>query len=175
MSSSSIDHPVDALTPMEKNSIYFSRVVDLAVVEGLLTPDPDSEIGHFAFSRHYEAGKALDRRLQQALQEYRAERPEEVRARKAQRDLDFLGVVDTYDKESVTEKILDLIRIGASYAVWPTGTSFVLTYPWDPDGTGHPVKFRDDLSDFMKRRVRAILKKAGKLRNPGLFGTFGES
>jgi len=43
--------------------------------------------------------------------------------------------------------------------------------PWDLDGKGQPVRFRTDLTDFMKRRILEILKKAGKLRNPRLFDT----
>jgi hypothetical protein len=45
-----------------------------------------------------------------------------------------------------------------------------LTYPWDLDGKGRIVRFRQDLSDFMKRRIVAILRKAGKLGHSALFG-----
>lgn len=164
-----ITHPVDTLTTAEKHRIYFCRVVDLAVVGGLLTPDRDSEIGHFAFSRHYDDGRDIDRRLQQSLQVFKAEHPEAAFLRASQKDEEFLGAVTEFEREPNSLKIQDLIRIGASYAIWPTGTSFVLTYPWDLEGNGHAVRFREDLSDFMKRRVLAILKKAGKLRDPNLF------
>lgn len=174
MSTSSIIHPVDALTAAEKNRIYFSRVVDLAVASGLLTGDPDSEIGHFAFSRHYEEGRTRDRRLQRELQDFRAKHPEAVSHRRARKDADFLGAFTAFEKEPVAEQVQDLIRVGASYAVWPVGTSFVLTYPWDLNARGHPVRFRKDLTDFMKRRILGILKKAGKLRDPALFGYQGE-
>ena len=46
----------------------------------------------------------------------------------------------------------------------------VLTYPWDLAGKGQPVRFRDDLSEFMKRRILEILRRAGKLRTTLLFG-----
>ncbi len=171
MSAALLIHPVDTLTTAEKNRIYFCRVVDLAVVAGLLTPDRDSEIGHFAFSRHYDDGREADRRLQQALQVFKAEHPEAAFLRAAQKDAEFLGAVSAFEREPDSEKIQDLIRIGASYAIWPTGTSFVLTYPWDLEGNGHPVKFREDLSEFMRRRILGMLKKAGKLHNPDLFGS----
>lgn len=170
MSTTSLVHPVDALTTAEKNRIYFSRVVDLAVAAGLLTPDRDSEVGHFAFSRHYDEGREADQRLQQALQDFRSLHPETDRERRSLKDATFLGAVTVFENESDAEKILDLMRIGASYAIWPTGTSFVLTYPWDLEGNGHPVRFRDDLSEFLQRRVLSILRKAGKLRHQDLFG-----
>jgi hypothetical protein len=34
-------HPVEALSSLDKCDIYFSRVVDLAVVSGLLEPDSE--------------------------------------------------------------------------------------------------------------------------------------
>jgi hypothetical protein len=167
-------HPVDRLAKQDKNRIYFSRIVDLAVVSGLLVPDPDTEIGHFALSRHYYEGKQIDRDLQSALREFREKYPELVLKRRNAQDTVFGGAADKFDVESDSEKTQDLIiigasLIGASHDVWPVGTSFVLTYPWDLDGRGVPVDFRPDLSDFMKRRVLAILKKAGKLRNTQIF------
>lgn len=170
MNSESLIHPVDLLTQQDRNRIYFSRVVDLAVVFGLLVPDPNTEIGHFAFSRHYYQGKLLDAELQRALRQFRERYPELVESRKAEQDRIFSGVVEKFQMERDTEKIHDLIIIGATYGVWPVGTSFALTYPWDLDGIGQPVRFRDDLSDFTKRRILEILKKAEKLRDPNLFG-----
>ena len=162
-------HPVDALTAQEKCDIYFSRVVDLAVAFGLLIADPDTEIGHFAFSRHYTLGKDLDGRLQRALHEFEEKYPERVLERREIQNKEFLGAADEFFASSDQEKMRDLILIGASRRVWPTGTSFVLTYPWDPVGNGQRVVFRPDLTDFTKRRILAILRKAGKLRDPNPF------
>jgi hypothetical protein len=163
------EHPVDNLSSQEKCHIYYSRVVDLAVAYGLLIPDPDSEVGHFAFSRHYYDGKVLDGNLTVAIREFEKEYPELVLERRADRNGAFMGTVDAFTREKDTEKVEEFILIGASYAVWPAGTSFTLTYPWDLNGQGRIVQFRRDLSDFMKRRIRAILRKTGKLRNPNLF------
>jgi hypothetical protein len=163
-------HPVDRLTPQDKNRIYFSRVVDLAVVQGLLEADPDCEIGHFAFSRHYFAGKKIDFDLQVAIRQFRQKHPEIVSERRDRQDGFFGGIVTAFSREVPSEKLRDLIILGATYGIWPTGTSFVLTYPWDLDGRGRLVRFRSDLSDFMKRRIVEILKKAGKLRDEDPFG-----
>lgn len=163
------EHPVDALSAQEKCHIYYSRVVDLAVVSGLLISDPDTEIGHFAFSRHYYDGKALDGNLTVAIREFEREYPEFALEREVDLNRAFMGVVEDFSRESDSEKIQDLILIGASHAVWPAGTSFTLTFPWDLSGQGRIVQFRADLTDFMKRRILEILRKAGKLRNPNLF------
>jgi hypothetical protein len=163
------EHPADRLSSQEKCHIYYSRVVDLAVVYGLLIPDPDTEIGHFAFSRHYYDGKALDGNLTVAIREFEKEYPELVLERRADRNGAFMGAVEAFAREEDSQKVQDLILIGASYAVWPAGTSFTLTYPWDLDGQGRIVQFRRDLSDFTKRRIKEILRKTGKLRNPNLF------
>jgi hypothetical protein len=162
-------HPVDALSSQDKYDIYFSRVVDLAVASGLLDPDPNTEVGHFTFSAHYYRGKELDRGLQRALSEFEHERPDLAQQRRQSQNESSLGAVEDFLRSSDEEKIRGLIVIGASYRVWPTGTSFTLTYPWDPDGAGKPVGFRSDLSDFTKRRILRILKKAGKLRRSNLF------
>ncbi|MBI5250792.1 MAG: hypothetical protein HY912_14975 [Desulfomonile tiedjei] len=164
-------HPVDRLGALDKSRIYFSRIVDLAVVSGLLVPDPNTAIGHFAFSRHYFHGKQIDRDLQKTLREFRDRYPDLVAGRRAEQDRIFSGAVENFSTETDTEKVHDLIIIGATHSVWPVGTSFALTYPWDLNGTGLPVRFRTDLSDFMKRRVLEILQKAGKLRNPDIFLT----
>jgi hypothetical protein len=164
-------HPVDTLAPEETYRIYYSRVVDLAVAQGLLTSDPDAEIGHFAFSRHYTDGKILDQELIQAVLEFEAQHPEAAQRRRSEKDLTFMGAVERYYRAAPEEKVQDLILIGASHSVWPAGTSHTLTYPWDLAGNGRPVRFRDDLPEFMKRRIIKILKKAGKLRNPYLFGS----
>jgi hypothetical protein len=76
---------------------------------------------------------------------------------------------EPFHNASPEEKASHLIRIGATYAVWPKGTSFVLTYPWDLLGNERPVRFRNDLTEFMKRRIAGVLKQAGRLRNPNLF------
>jgi hypothetical protein len=162
-------HPAEALSGQDKCDIYFSRVVDLAVESGLLDPDPNAEIGHFAFSEHYFRGEDLDRRLQIDLRRFEDEHPGAVAHRRELQNEAFLGAVDDFLRSSDEEKIRELIIVGASYRVWPTGTSFVLTYPWDSAGNGQVVAFRRDLSAFTKRRILAILKKAGKLRNPNLF------
>jgi len=171
MSSSLKIHPADALSHKDKCRIYYSRVVDLAVVSGLLIPDPDTEVGHFAFSRHYYQGKELERKAQSALIEFEKNHPEIAEERRRVRNQEFLGAVDDFLGSDDAEKIQELILVGASHAIWPAGTSFVLTYPWDLAGKGLAVRFRDDLSEFMKRRVLEILRKAGKLRTRDLFST----
>ncbi len=163
-------HPIEALSSQDKCDIYFSRVVDLAVASGLLDPDPNTEVGHFAFSAHYIRGKEADRRLQSALRELEGTRPDLVSRRRQLQNEASWGAVDDFFGSSDEEKIRGLIVVGASYRVWPTGTSFTLTYPWDSAGAGKPVRFRPDLSDFLKRRILRILKKAGKLRGSNLFG-----
>lgn len=167
-------HPVDALTTREKCMIYYSRVVDLAVASGLLDDDPETEVGHFAFSDYYRQGKELAAELQEALQEYRARYPAAAEGRTDSLDREFAGVASRFQTESPEERAQHLQIIGAARNVWPVGTAFTLTYPWDLDGVGHPVRFRSDLTDFMKRRVVEILKKAGKLRGPELFNEHGE-
>ena len=163
-------HPVEALSSQDKCDIYFSRVVDLAVASGLLDPDPNTAVGHFAFSGRYTRGKELDRTLQRALREFEGKRPDLVSQRRQLQDEVYLGAVDDFLGSSGDEKIRGLIVVGASYRVWGAGTSFTLTYPWDSAGAGKPVRFRPDLSDFMKRRILRILKKAGKFRSSNLFG-----
>jgi alkylhydroperoxidase/carboxymuconolactone decarboxylase family protein YurZ len=163
-------HPVDSLSLDRKNDIYYCRVVDLAVAQSLLTPDPETEIGHFAFSRHYYEGKKLDMELRHAIAEFEAEYPDVAARRRLEQDRVALGAVQELLNAAPDERIQELIRIGASYAVWPRGTAFTLTYPWDLAGNGRTVRFRDDLSDFMKKRIIDILKRAGKLRTPNLFG-----
>jgi hypothetical protein len=162
-------HPVDNLSPDEKSRIYYSRVVDLAVFQGLLIPDLDGEIGHFAFSRYYFQGQDLDTKLREALRDFEEKYPELIMLRRSEQDRKFIGTVEEFYKSGNEEKIRDLIVVGASHRVWPTGTSFTLTYPWDLDGTGQMVRFRRDLSDFTKRRIVKILKSAGKLLTPDLF------
>ena len=164
------DHPLDSLSAKDKCDIYFSKVVDLAVLSGLLAPDSTTEIGHFAFSSHYVRGKQLGTELLVSLAEFRERYPEHALARRISQNEKYLGVVEQYHDSSDEEKVRDLILLGASYRIWPTGTSFTLTYPWDLEGRGRPVRFRDDLSRFMKRRILAILREAGKLHNPYLFG-----
>jgi hypothetical protein len=162
-------HPVDTLGPDEKCRIYYSRVVDLAVFQGWLIPDPDGEIGHFAFSKYYFQGQDLDAKLRTALREFEENYPELILLRRSEQDKKFMGTVEDFYKSGDEEKLRDLVTVGASQRVWPTGTSFTLTYPWDLDGSGHMVRFRSDLSDFTKRRILKILKGVGKLRNTGLF------
>jgi len=162
-------HPVDKLSRDERCRIYYSRVVDLAVFQGLLIPDPDSEIGHFAFSRHYFQGQDCDAKLRVALREFEEKFPELILLRRREQDRKFLGTVEEFYMSGNEEKIRDLIVVGASYSVWPTGTSFTLIYPWNLDATGRTVRFRDDLSDFMRRRIVKILKDSGKLRSPDPF------
>jgi len=166
------EHPIDSLSWGDRCTIYYSRVVDLAVFSGLLTRDPMTEIGHFAFSDHYAKGTTIDRRLRETIREFDHHHPHVALDRREKQNLAFLGVAEDYRSSSDKEKIQDLIRVGASYRVWPVGTSFTLTYPWDLEGNGQPVRFRDDLSLFMKRRVLEILRKAGKLSDPHLFGEF---
>lgn len=174
MTSKQPEHPVSAFSQEEKYRIYYSRVVDLAVYASLLTPDPNTEIGHFAFSRYYEEGKALDEDLGRALQEFEQKYPGELRKRRASLNIELVGAIDEYFRSDKADKLRDLIRVGASYRVWPVGTSFTLTYPWDLSGRGRPVRFREDLSPFMKRRILEVLKNAGKLRNPSLFPVLGK-
>ena len=169
MNDSTAIHPIEILSPQEKCDIYFSRIVDLAVASALLDPDQESEIGHFAFSAHYIRGKDLDHRFQSALREFEDKHPDLVLERRELQKETSLGAVDEFFSLSDDDKVRELIIIGASRRVWPMGTSFVLTYPWDAAGKGRPVRFRPDLSDFMMRRVLRILKKAGKLRNSNLF------
>ncbi|MBI5572844.1 MAG: hypothetical protein HY914_23070 [Desulfomonile tiedjei] len=162
-------HPVDGLSSEQKCKIYYRRVVDLAVRFGLLRSDPDTEIGHFAFSRHYHEGRALDLKLQTALTTFAERFPELILDRRHDQDEALAGVATVFHQASNEEKLRDLILIGATYRVWPVGTSFALTYPWDLEGRGSLVQFRSDLPDFMKRRIVDILKKAGKLQTPNLF------
>ena len=170
MKDPSVIHPADTLSFQQKCRVYFSRVVDLAVASSLLTSDPDTPIGHFAFSRHYYEGRTLDRTLMSAIARFEREHPEMAAERAAQRNHAFMGAVEQFHRSDSRDKIKDLILVGASYAVWPAGTSFVLTYPWDLEGRGRMVRLRDDLTDFMKRRVIEILKRAGKLGNSDPFG-----
>ncbi len=169
MRSSHPIHPVDKLSAGDKWRIYYARVVDLAVASNLLVPDPDTEIGHFAFSRYYDHGKQLDTSLMSAINRFEREHGDAVAMRSTELDRRFRGAVESFQRASSEEKIRELITIGASHQVWPTGTSFVLTYPWDLDGTGRVVRFREDLTDFMKRRVIDMLARAGKLRSPDPF------
>jgi hypothetical protein len=162
-------YPTDTLSRDDKYLIYYCKVVDLAVRAGLLTSDPMTEIGHFAFSEHYSKGKSLQRQLHAAIREYHERHPNIALERDIRRDEEFLGAAEQYRTASDEEKIKDLIKVGASYRVWPHGTSFTLTYPWDLSGRGQQVRFRDDLSIFTKRRILEILKQAGKLRDPDLF------
>ncbi len=159
-------HPADLLTEPEKHRIYYFRVVNLAVNEGLLPPSSDSDVAHFAFSDYYAQGRELDRQLRSALQDFEARFPRVAQARE-----DQMAALWKQEPSADPQKQIrqELILIGASHAVWPTGTSFVLTYPWSLDGTAARVRFRDDLSEFMKRRIRDILAKAEKLRDPCLF------
>ena len=137
---------------------------------GLLDPDPDTEIGHFAFSRLYWEGLRLDKELREEIREFETRRPGETHARSVERDLLFKGAVESYKRSSEKEKVHDLIVIGATHAVWPTGTSFVLTYPWDLAGRGRPAAFKSDLSEFTRRRIIDMLKDAGKYGKPGPSG-----
>jgi hypothetical protein len=162
-------HPVDNLSPDEKCRIYYSRVVDLAVFQGLVIPDPDGEIGHFAFSKYYFQGQDLDTKLRAALRDFEEQYPELMVLRRSEQDKKFMGTVEEFYMSGNEEKLRDLVIVGASHRVWPTGTSFTLTYPWDLDGTGRMVRFRTDLSEFSKRRILKILKSVGKLRSSDLF------
>ena len=159
-------HPVDALKPQDKYRIYYHRVVLLAVAAGLLASDPNTEIGHFAFSRYFGEGQELDRSLREAIAAFSKKYPQLVLDRRAELDDASGGAVSAYLKSEPHDKVRDLILVGASHNVWPVGTSHVLTFPWDLEGNGQPVTFRSDLTDFMKRRVLDILKRAGKLRDP---------
>ncbi len=170
MNRKSTVYPTDILTVPQKCDIYYARVVDLAVERGLLTPDPETEVGCFAYSQHYYEGRKLAERLKEALRLFEKKHPKIVEARARERDDLFGGIHEVIQQSGPSEKTANLIRIGASRRIWPTGTSFVLTYPWDLSGSGRPVTFRNDLNDFMKRRVIAILEKAGKLRSRNLFG-----
>lgn len=161
-------HPVDALRPQDKYRIYYHRVVLLAVASGLLPSDPNTEIGHFAFSRYFHEGQELDRSLREAIKEFSERYPDLVLNRREELDDACGGAVSAYLKSEPQDKRQDLILVGASHNVWPVGTSHVLTFPWDLEGNGRPVTFRTDLSDFMKRRVIDILKRAGKLRDPAI-------
>ncbi|MGB6064973.1 MAG: hypothetical protein WBG50_09195 [Desulfomonilaceae bacterium] len=165
-------HPADVLSREERCRIYYSRVVDLAVARGLLSPDPNTEIGHFAFSPHYLQGKDSERALQRALREFEEKYPEVAVERRTKKDQIFLGAVRSFLSSDSAEKAEEIILVGATYCVWPVGTSFALTYPWDLSGKERPVRFRKDLNDFMKRRIIAILRKAGKLGHSDLFGTW---
>jgi hypothetical protein len=169
MTTRDVVHPADKLTPGDTNRIYYGRVVDLAVFSGLLVPDPDTEIGHFAFSAFYEQGRQLDKALMEEIAEFEARHPEFVKQRRNELNRSFLGAVESFREADNESKIQSLILVGASHGVWPTGTSFTLTYPWDLDGTGRKVRFRPDLSEFTRRRIVEILRKAGKLRSSGLF------
>jgi hypothetical protein len=162
-------HPVDRLSPGDKFRIYYSRVADLAVVRGLLINDAKTEIGHFAFSRYYSAGKDLDGLLQEALHRFKAEHPDLIEKRRESLDKIFAGAVEDYFRGDSDERLELLIRIGASYRVWPTGTSFALTYPWDLDGKERIVQFRSNLTEFARRRIVQVLRKAGKLCSQDLF------
>ncbi|WP_157212207.1 hypothetical protein [Desulfomonile tiedjei] len=112
----------------------------------------------------------MDFDLQVAIRQFEQRHPEIVGERHDRQDHLFGGIVTAFSKEARSEKLRDLIILGATYGIWPVGTSFVLTYPWDLDGRGRLVRFRSDLSDFMKRRIIEILKKAGKLRHENPFG-----
>jgi len=164
-------HPVDSLTPERKYRIYYHRVVDLSVASGLLTDDPDTEIGHFAFSSYYQEGGILDEKLGETIARFEDVYPKIAVRRSTRRNRELMGAVERFHASSVEEKIADLIRVGASRKVWPLGTSFTLTYPWDLTGKGRPVRFRDDLTDFMKRRIIKILEETGKLRSSDPFRT----
>jgi hypothetical protein len=162
-------HPLDRLRSEEKEKIYFKRVVDLAVWSGFLNPDPNSEVGHFAFSPRYYEGREFEARLAREIIDFETERPELASRIKSRRLAAFN--ISEQEQENWTEKeqARHLILVGASYRIWPTGVSHVLTYPWDDNGHGRPVTFRSDLTEFNKRRVIRILRDAGKLRNPDLF------
>jgi hypothetical protein len=170
MKTSSPRHPVDELSVQEKCLIYFSRVVDLAVAQALLDPGRDAEIGHFVFSRSYTEGRDLDVRLRELLRDFEARHPEVAAARRNDKNVALAGAVEAFINSEDREKIRQLILVGASQRVWPAGTSHVLTYPWDLAGNGRQVRFRDDLTEFTKRRVLKILEKAGKLGSRDLFG-----
>src|SRR3989339_2161561 len=117
MTSISQRHPADALSHEQKCRIYYSRVVDLAVVSGLLFPDPDTEVGHFAFSWHYYEGKEFDRMLRTALVEFEQRHPELVGERRAAGNRTYTGVVEDFLRSDNSDKIQDLILLGASHAI----------------------------------------------------------
>ncbi len=52
-------HPADVLSREERCRIYYSRVVDLAVARGLLSPDPNTGNRSFCFLSSLLAGKGL--------------------------------------------------------------------------------------------------------------------
>jgi hypothetical protein len=162
-------HPVDALSDLDKYRIYYFRVVELAVELGLLDRDPDSEIGYFAFSRYYEDGRITLRTLKEDTRLFEQEYPKATELRVARRNEQVSEAIQSYLTSGIEEKAQDLICVGASHRVWPTGTSFTLTYPWDLAGNGQKVRFRSDLNEFMKRRIVAMLRQEGKLRNINLF------
>jgi hypothetical protein len=162
-------HPLERLSQRDKCKIYYYKVVRLAVAQGLLAPDPDTETGHFAFSAYYRDGEEMDRILMARIERYYRDHPAAAALRRRELDLRLKGAASSFEAMSSEEKIRELVTIGASRLVWPTGTSYVLTYPWRADGTPHVVEFRKDLTDFMKRRVIRILEKAGKLRSPDPF------
>ena len=162
-------HPVDVLSEQEKCRIYFRRAVDLAVAEGLLPRDRHTPVGWFAFSDAYEEGGRLDKKLRVDLNRFEHDHPQLVKNRHVLLDRRHDGAVERYQQSSAEEKRADLIRIGATYRVWPAGVSFVLTYPWDLAGNGVPVRFRPGLSDFTRRRICRILEDAGIDFDPDRF------
>jgi len=170
VNSASEIHPIDRLSADDKYRIHYHRVVDLAVASHLLTSDPETEIGHFAFSRYYYRGKELDRELPDSIQQFEEEYPELVIDRRNRQDRILIGSVESYKSSGVRALVEDLILIGASHRVWPVGTSFTLTYPWRLSGLGRSVRFREDLTEFTRRRIVQMLRKAGKLHNADLFG-----
>ena len=125
-----------------------------------MPPRRDTPVGWFAFSHAYEEGRKLDGRLREDLAHFEQDHPELVKKRHSLLDRRFQGTIKRHQQASPGEKRADLIRIGATYRVWPEGVSFVLTYPWDLEGNGRPVSFRPDLSDFSRRRIRRILEDA---------------
>jgi hypothetical protein len=108
--------------------------------------------------------------LRSALIRFEKKHPEIVQERRSNMNQAYIGALEDFLGSDNAERIQELIVVGASRAIWPAGTSFVLTYPWDLIGKGKPVRFRDDLSEFMKRRVLEILRRAGKLSTIHLFG-----
>lgn len=162
-------HPIDRLSEQEKCRIYFRRVVDLAVAEGMLPRDRHTPVGWFAFSVAYEEGKRLDEKLQDDLHRFEHDHPQLAKDRHALLDERYKGAVGLYKQSSAEDKRADLIRIGATYRVWPTCVLFTLTYPWDLVGNGIPVRFRLDLSDFTKRRICRILEDASIAFDPDRF------
>ena len=162
-------HPVDALSELDKYRIYYFRVVELAVASGLLNRDSDSAIGYFAFSRYYEDGCIALRTLKERIQRFELEHPSSTQLRIVKSDAQTRDAMHAYLSSGIEEQTQDLIRVGASHRVWPTGTSFTLTYPWDLAGNGQKVRFRRDLNDFMKRRIITMLRQAGNLKDIYLF------